>query len=211
MLGSRSPQRRELLARLVPAERIEIVPPPSSEEADFAGLTTWPAIRERLQAIARHKLTQVETVLGSEAVGRSVICADTTIVATAAPHSANWWEGSELCALGQPPDEAGWREVVAEWFRTYYAGRPHGVGTAVVVRTPGGNVLEDVVTTEVWMRPDVGDWLEWYLATDEPRGKAGGYAVQGAGSCLITRIDGSLSNVIGLPLEALRGMLNAAM
>ncbi len=45
--------------------------------------------------------------------------------------------------------------------------------------------------------------LDRYLATVEPRGKAGGYAIQGIGSVFIERIEGSLSNVIGLPLETL--------
>ena len=45
------------------------------------------------------------------------------------------------------------------------------------------------------------EWLDWYVDTGEPLGKAGGYAIQGAGSVLVTRVEGSISNVIGLPLE----------
>ena len=45
--------------------------------------------------------------------------------------------------------------------------------------------------------------MNWYLLTGEPRGKAGGYALQGAGSVFIEKVEGSLSNVVGLPLEAL--------
>jgi septum formation protein len=44
-------------------------------------------------------------------------------------------------------------------------------------------------------------FLEWYLATGEPRGKAGGYALQGAGSLFVERVNGSPSNVVGLPLR----------
>ena len=51
------------------------------------------------------------------------------------------------------------------------------------------------------MRGNVDDWIEWYLDTGEPIGKAGGYAIQGAGSVFVTQVEGSLSNVIGLPLE----------
>ena len=45
--------------------------------------------------------------------------------------------------------------------------------------------------------------LDWYVSTGEPRGKAGGYAIQGAGSLFVTQVQGSVSNVVGLPLEAL--------
>jgi len=48
--------------------------------------------------------------------------------------------------------------------------------------------------------PDVERHLEWYIGTEEPRGKAGGYAIQGAGNIFISQVTGSLSNVIGLPL-----------
>ena len=50
--------------------------------------------------------------------------------------------------------------------------------------------------------------LDWYLSTQESRGKAGGYAIQGAGSIFVNRIEGSLSNVVGLPLETVFEMLN---
>ena len=53
----------------------------------------------------------------------------------------------------------------------------------------------------VRFRDDVGTLVDWYIRTDEPRGKAGGYAIQGAGSVFVRSIDGSLSNVVGLPLN----------
>jgi septum formation protein len=58
------------------------------------------------------------------------------------------------------------------------------------------------------MIADVENHLEWYIGTEEPRGKAGGYAIQGAGSLFISQVTGSLSNVIGLPLEALLEVFN---
>jgi septum formation protein len=60
------------------------------------------------------------------------------------------------------------------------------------------------------MRPDVEPWLDWYIATGEPQGKAGGYAVQGAGSVFVTKIEGSYSNVVGLPLEETLALLREA-
>jgi predicted house-cleaning NTP pyrophosphatase (Maf/HAM1 superfamily) len=122
-----------------------------------------------------------------------VITADTMIVA-AAPTG-------RLVVLGQPPPDATWPETVRHWFRTYYAGRTHTAATGFRIVGPGGQIVERVVKSLVSVTPDVDRWLEWYLATGEPRGKAGGYALQGAGSLFIERVEGSLSNVIGLPIR----------
>jgi septum formation protein len=54
------------------------------------------------------------------------------------------------------------------------------------------------------MRHFTADTIEWYIATGEPRDKAGAYAVQGLGGALVERVEGSYTNVVGLPLtEAL--------
>ena len=89
------------------------------------------------------------------------------------------------------------------WFREYYARRPHLALTALCVQEPGGLAVERIVKTEVTFISDVERHLEWYIGTGEPRGKAGGYAIQGAGSIFISKVTGSLTNVIGLPLETL--------
>ena len=62
--------------------------------------------------------------------------------------------------------------------------------------------------TDVTFRADAKKWLDWYLDTDEPLGKAGGYALQGAGSLFVEQVTGSISNVVGLPLEAAIECLN---
>ena len=51
------------------------------------------------------------------------------------------------------------------------------------------------------MSDTVDQWLDWYISTGEPLGKAGGYAIQGAGSVMVTKVEGSYSNVVGLPIE----------
>ena len=60
-----------------------------------------------------------------------------------------------------------------------------------------------VVTTRVTFRPVDGALLDWYVATGEWRGRAGGYAIQGAGAVLVEAIDGDYLNVVGLPLARL--------
>ncbi len=241
VLGSRSPRRRELLQQIVPADRIDIVPPTSSEEAGFDGLTDWPSIRARMQEITRHKSTQVLGQLAAAADNAVVICADTSIIITevgsndasscatgsanvsslkagvgvektlAEPvaHNTECVSTTEcpllepLRVIGQPPSDEPRGETVRQWYRDFYAGRTHLAATSLRVIAPDQRVIERIVTTRVTFRRDIDPWFDWYLASGEPQGKAGGYAVQGAGSIFMTSIVGSLTNVIGLPLEAL--------
>ncbi|OYW18991.1 MAG: hypothetical protein B7Z55_09670 [Planctomycetales bacterium 12-60-4] len=194
---------------IVPPEEIEVLAPPSTDEADFAGLTTWPAIRKRLVEIAHHKVAQVAGLIDDRNVPVTIIAADTTIVVQLDQVTTQRdYSYPRLQSLGQPPDDESWREVVKHWFLDYYAGRTHFVATAVVVKSSDGRLRSDVVITNVTFQEDVAPWLDWYLSTGEPRGKAGGYAIQGAGSIFVRRVFGSLSNVIGLPLERLFEMLS---
>jgi septum formation protein len=201
VLGSRSPRRLELLQQIVPAESIEVLPPRSSEEANFNGLTDWAQIESRLLEIARAKFADVVDQLRTRPKGTQpvVIAADTIVVVNGAD--------GQLFVLGQPPDDPTWPEIVRRWFLDFYAGRTHVVATAFCVAKPGRPRVDRVVRSSVTFHDDVGRWLDWYLATGEPRGKAGGYAVQGAGGIFVSRIDGSLSNVIGLPLRELLEVL----
>jgi septum formation protein len=73
--------------------------------------------------------------------------------------------------------------------------------TAVCLRTPDGTQHEIVARSEVTFRAADEAWLDWYLATGESRGKAGGYGLQGAADVFVERIVGSPSNVVGLPLR----------
>ena len=200
ILGSRSPRRRELLELLVSPESIDIRPPRSSEELGFDGLTSWLEIAQQLQRIARDKNDDVLAQLSSSDDQQLVLTADTTILATDANGSYR--------VLGQPPNDDSWRDVVRGWFRDLYAGRSHIAATAVCFTDQrSGRRLERIVQSHVWIREDVEPLLDWYLATNEPLGKAGGYALQGLASVFVTRVEGSITNVVGLPLEALVEML----
>jgi septum formation protein len=201
VLGSRSPRRLELLRQIVPPEAIEVRPPRSTVEDDFVGLADWAAIEGRLLEIARAKCADVSEQIDSKPNGTTVlITADTVVVAGPSD--------GRLRVLGQPPEDSTWPDVVRSWFQTQYAGRTHLVATAFCVAWPGRRVVERVVRSTVTFHDDVDRWLDWYLATGEPRGKAGGYALQGAGSIFVSRVDGSLSNVVGLPLRELLEVLS---
>jgi septum formation protein len=201
ILASRSPRRLELLQTVVHRELIVVSPPESSAEAGFDDCRDLAAIRLRMLEIARSKADQVRTKLNAEEDGlyerprTLIISADTTVI-------VNSPDGQPV-VLGQPPESDEWREVVRTWFLEYYAGKTHLAATAVHVVTPDGRSSERLIETQVSFHSDVIPWLNWYLLTGEPRGKAGGYALQGAGSLFIKRVEGSLSNVVGLPIEAL--------
>ena len=87
-------------------------------------------------------------------------------------------------------------------------GRMHRVLTGLaVVDAETGRRDVAVVETNVWIRPLTGEEIGDYASTGEPIGKAGGYAIQGAGGALAERIEGCFENVVGLPLSRLRSML----
>jgi septum formation protein len=81
------------------------------------------------------------------------------------------------------------------------SGRAHTVVSGLALVRDG--VLEErVATTDVRFR-DVSQIVDWYVATDEWRGRAGGYAIQGRGAALVAEISGDYLNVVGLPVSAL--------
>jgi septum formation protein len=96
--------------------------------------------------------------------------------------------------LGKPLDEADAASMLRQ-----LSGRTHRVHTGVAVLL-GGRELVDVCTTLVTFVDLDEATIEWYLATGEHRDKAGAYGMQGAAGALVERIDGSPTNVIGLPL-----------
>ena len=86
------------------------------------------------------------------------------------------------------------------------SGRAHQVHTGVAVRHQG-RVVSEVATTQVTFVSLDPPLLEWYIATGEPHGRAGAYAIQGAAALLVSSVEGSVTNVIGLPLEILDSLL----
>jgi septum formation protein len=103
--------------------------------------------------------------------------------------------------LGKPVDADDARRMVRR-----LAGRTHLVHTAVAVRS-GEEVEIEVVSTRVRFGPVSEEAIEWYVGTGEPFGKAGAYAIQGAGGVLVEGIEGSVSNVVGLPLATVARLL----
>ena len=93
-------------------------------------------------------------------------------------------------------------EEEAEETLLLLAGRGHEVWSGIALRRSG---REETTTacTKVTFRPLPHPLLRWYLASDEWRDRAGGYAIQGKGAALVERIEGDFWNVVGLPVPAL--------
>lgn len=96
--------------------------------------------------------------------------------------------------LGKPVDADEARSMLRQ-----LSGQTHRVHTGVTLRW-GSDVASAVETTHVTFTRISDAGLDWYVATGEPFDKAGAYAIQGAGGVFVAAVDGSVSNVIGLPL-----------
>jgi len=103
--------------------------------------------------------------------------------------------------LGKPRDDD---EATAMLRRL--AGKRHEVLTGISLRQ-GASELGRVETTAVWFRPLTKNDIDWYVASGECRDKAGAYAIQGLASRFVPRIDGSYSNVVGLPVASVSELL----
>jgi septum formation protein len=104
----------------------------------------------------------------------------------------------ELEIWGKPPNA----DAAAETLRRL-SGRTHTVVSGVALVRPAGDVQAATATTRVTFRELSEPLVEWYVATREWEGRAGGYAIQGRGAALVESIDGDYLNVVGLPVATL--------
>jgi septum formation protein len=116
--------------------------------------------------------------------GSLVIAADTTVDL-----------GGDI--LGKPEGDDEARSMLRR-----LSGRTHRVHTGLALQWDDRTVAE-TVTSLVTFSVLSDEMIEWYVGLGEPMGKAGAYAVQGAGGVLVERVRGSVSNIIGLPLHTL--------
>ena len=170
-LASASPRRSELLRQIgVPFE----ARPAAIDEARAPGETPE-------HYVARLAAEKAEAVWAAVADRKPVLAADTAVVLDGA-------------VLGKP---AGAAEAAVMLERL--SGRTHRVLTAVALRTAAG-VESALSASEVRFRATTAAERLAYCATGEPFDKAGGYGIQGAGGMFVERIEGSDTNVVGLPL-----------
>ena len=108
--------------------------------------------------------------------------------------------------LGKPADDRDARRMLK-----LLSGRSHQVVSAIALARFQDRILRSrISTTRVFVRKLAPDEIRGYVETGEPMGKAGAYGIQGVGSFLVSRIEGSFSNVVGFPLEMFFELWNDA-
>ena len=181
VLASASPRRQELLRQIGCTFRVVV-----SDAEELSGDSISP---DRLaEENARRK---AKDVAAKESGNVPVLGADTVVAV-------------DGMIMGKPKDAAD----AARMLRLL-SGRQHFVYTGIALAYKG-EVYEDVVRTEVWVDELSEKEIDAYIATGEPMDKAGAYAVQGIAAKFIPRIDGSFSNVVGLPLHAVKELARKA-
>ena len=179
VLASRSPRRADLLTRA--GYEFEIAPA-DIEERLLDGETPAAHVRR----LAGDKAARV----ARDHPESIVLGADTVVVI-------------DDVMLGKPADDAD-----AAGMLRRLSGRTHEVLTGVALHTTS-NHRDDVASTRVTFRELTAGDIAWYVGSGEPAGKAGAYAIQGRGSRFVTRIDGSYTNVVGLPIALVDRLLRA--
>jgi septum formation protein len=172
VLASASPRRRELLDRLGVCYACD---PADIDETPLAGESA----ADYVQRMAREKAACASARYSLSEC--AVLAADTTVVL-------------DQDVMGKPRDHFHGLAMLAR-----LSGRGHSVMTAVCLRGEWG-VDTELVETRVEFAQLSREVCEAYLATEEPWDKAGAYAIQGLGGALVRSIQGSYSNVVGLPL-----------
>lgn len=179
VLASESPRRKALLAQA------GIVPddvrPASIDETPLKGESP----REHAQRLALAKARAV-------AEGGEIVLAADTVVG---------------CGRRILP-KAGTDDEVADCLKLL-SGRRHQVITAIAVVDSKGHVRSRTVVTRVSFKPLTLTDIQSYVKSGEGRGKAGGYAIQGRAESFVRQINGSYSNVVGLPLFETMALLKA--
>jgi septum formation protein len=180
-LASQSPRRRQLLDQIGVSHQLLLAGPDEdaeSLEAERAGESPDDYVRRVTLAkweAARDRLARRQLIDGLPSA--PILCADTTVAL-----------GDQI--LGKPVDDADATRVLG-----LLSGCSHRVLTAVVV----DGQLKVSESTVTW-RELSPDEIHRYVASGEPRGKAGSYAIQSQAAAWMSRMDGSYSGIMGLPL-----------
>jgi septum formation protein len=180
ILASASPRRLELLAR------IGVVP----DEVRAADIDETP-LKAELPRLLAARLSRAKA--DAAAIPGALVLAADTVVGV----------GQRILGKARDADEA-------RRFLELLSGRRHRVITGVVLAGPGAERRARLVTSIVTFQRLTAAQIDAYLATDEWRGKAGAYAIQGAAEAWCRFLSGSHSNVVGLPLHETAQLLRGA-
>lgn len=190
-LASQSPRRRQLLEQI--GVRCELLLPDASEDAEALEAEQPGELPlAYVQRVTRAKLRAArQRWLQRGLPVAPILCSDTTVALGRRIH-------------GKPRDAADAAAILQQ-----LSGRTHRVITAVAVAAEAGELLAVSTSHVTFARLDTTT-IERYIASGEPFGKAGAYAIQGAAGAWVQRIDGSYTGIMGLPLYETAELLRAA-
>jgi septum formation protein len=177
ILASGSPQRREILERLGVSFAVAVSGVPELEDGPPEEVALENAHRKAASVAAR-----------PEHAGETVLASDTVVAV-----------GARI--FGKPGDPEQ-----AERTLRALSGRRHAVISGLCV-IKDGRARTAAARTLVEFQPLSEALVSWYLGCGEWRERAGGYAIQGRGAALVRRIEGDYTNVVGLPVPTLLGLL----
>jgi septum formation protein len=191
-LASQSPRRRQLLDQLGVVHEL-LLPGPEEDAEALEAVSVGEAPLAYVQRVTRAKLEASLARLQRRALPPGpVLCADTTVAL-----------GPRI--LGKPGDAA---EALA--MLQALSGQAHEVHTAVALADARGRVWASVSSSTVWVAEVPHADLAAYVASGEPFGKAGAYGIQGRFAAWVSRIEGSYSGIMGLPLFETAQLLRQA-
>ena len=190
-LASQSPRRRSLLAQI--GVRCEMLVADAGEDAESLEATRageLPAVY--VERVTRAKLAAARKRLAARGLPPApILCADTTVAL-----------GTRI--LGKPLDAEDAARTLA-----LLVGRTHRVVTAVAVAAGRRTLFQASVSHVRFATPSRAE-IDRYVASGEPFGKAGAYAIQSAAAAWIEHIDGSYTGIMGLPLHETAALLREA-
>lgn len=181
ILASASERRQELLGRIIDSFDIMV------SDFDESAVIFNGSIDNYVKEISAGKALEVKEKLDSDAI---IISADTVVTFNDR-------------ILGKPKDEKEAFEMLKS-----LQGRSHKVYTGItVINTKKNIVKQESISTEVTFSKVNDEDIIKYIKTGEPMDKAGSYGIQGKGGVFVERINGCYYNVVGLPLNRLKAIL----
>lgn len=198
VLASGSPRRAELINILLPRDRVIIRPPTEFVEPLCDDPQSLKDVERFVVSLAEQKAAAAIAEFGGT---EPTLTADTVVVAN---------DSRRPVVLGKPPEGESANRTLKHWWCELLSSRDHHVLTGLCLTLPRGEQATRVVTTRVRFVSINESMADWYLATGEPAGKAGGYAIQGAGAAFVESLEGSFTNVVGLPVWETAQLLDNA-
>jgi septum formation protein len=198
-LASQSPRRQEILTQIGVKFQLLLAEPSEDVESLEIQLPDEPALIY-VKRVTLAKLAAAKQRLHARGLDLApILCADTTV--------ALMLEDGKEIILGKPVNQHDAKRILQ-----LLSGKTHDVHTAVAVLS-NPHINDDqpkllVSSSQVTFKSLTDKEINAYISTNEPMGKAGAYGIQGIGGCFISRISGSYSGIMGLPLFETSQLLN---